>query len=264
MELFSSVARNNPRFAKQVVIVTGGSSGIGKTTCEEFASEGAKVVNFDIDENNGEKSIKEIRKTYDSDSIFFKGDVSSEDDIKRLLQEIDKKYGRLDVIVNNAAQFFLKGFEATKEELQRSLEVGVIGPALVTKYSIDLLKKAQGSVVNIGSVHSFVAYPDYFAYSVAKAGVVQLTRNMAMDLAKYGIRVNSVCPGPILTEAIQAYADFLGVKIEEIIKELSDKTFFKRMGTTSEVAKAIMFLASKEASYITGSFLMVDGGWTAM
>jgi len=254
-----------PRFEKQVVIVTGGSNGIGMATCEEFAKEGAYVINADIDEINGQKLINEINKNFNSNSLFVKTDMMKEDSIKNLVNTTISKYGKINVIVNNAMKFILKGFEGSKKEMQDSLDISTIGPFLLTKHSIKYLAETKGSVVNIGSISSFIAQPDVFVYSVGKAAIVQLTKNMALDLAKYGIRVNVVCPGAIFTEASKIHAKSIGLSVDEFVKNQSDKIFLGRMGTTFEIAKAIKFLASnEEASYITGTHLMIDGGYTAV
>ncbi|MGH9470878.1 MAG: SDR family NAD(P)-dependent oxidoreductase, partial [Terriglobia bacterium] len=159
----------------------------------------------------------------------------------------------------------LKGFDATVEDWQRSLGVNVIGTSMVTKYAIEHIKTAGGgAIVNLASISSWVAQPNFFAYSATKAALLQMTRNMAMDLAPFNIRVNSVCPGTILTAASYRHMKSAGLTFDQFNEQEGGKALLKRVGKPREVASAILFLASDEASYITGASLMVDGGLTAV
>lgn len=246
----------------KVAIVTGAASGIGRATAEVFAEEGAKVVVADIDMKGGEETAANIRNQGGT-ALFARADISKEADAKRISEEAAKAFGRIDILVNSAAVFVLKGFAATVEEWQQSLGVNIIGTTLVTKYAAEYIKKQGGAIVILGSISSFVAQPDFFAYSATKAALVQMTRNMAMDLGTLGIRVNSVCPGTILTPATQRHMDKVGISFEEFNKEEGVKTFLGRIGRPREVAQAVLFLASDDASYVTGASLMVDGGYSA-
>ncbi len=246
----------------KVAIITGAGSGIGQATAELFGEEGAKVVVADIDAKGGEGTTKKIR---DRGGVahFVQADISREADAKKIADEAMKVFGRIDILVNNAATFVLKGFEATAEEWQHSLGVNVAGTALVTKFAVAHMKNQGGAIVNLGSISSFVAQPNFFAYSSTKAAVLQMTRNMAMDLGPYKIRVNCVCPGSILTPASFRHMEKVGMTLEEFNKEEGAKTFLGRAGRPREIACAILFLVSDDASYITGASLMVDGGYTA-
>ena len=135
---------------------------------------------------------------------------------------------------------------------------------MVTKYAVEHMKKSGGAIVNLGSISGFIAQPDFFAYSATKAALVQMTRNMAMDLGPHRIRVNAVCPGSIITAASFRHMQKTGMTLEQFNREEGAKTFVGRAGQPREVAQAILFLASDEASYVTGAALMVDGGYTAM
>ena len=252
------------RVKDKVVIVTGAASGIGETTAQVFAEQGGKVVVADIDAAGGEKNVATI-KGKGGAAIFVQADVSKEADTKRIVDEAVKTFGKVNILVNNAATFVLKGFEATVEDWQRSLGVNVIGTAMMTKYATAEMKKAGGgSVVILGSISAFCAQPDFFAYSSTKAALVQMTRNMAMDLGPHNIRVNSVCPGTIITPASNRHMAKIGLTLEQFNAQEGAKTFLARAGNTREVANAILFLASDEASYITGTALMVDGGYAAI
>jgi NAD(P)-dependent dehydrogenase (short-subunit alcohol dehydrogenase family) len=250
------------RVQNKVAIVTGAGSGIGRATAELLAEEGAKVVVADIDPKGGNETVNAIREKGNT-AHFVQADISQEADAKRISDEAVKTYGGIDILVNNAATFVLKGFEASIEEWQRSLGVNVVGTAMVTKYAVENMKKKGGSIVILGSISSFLAQPDFFAYSTTKAAMVQLARNMAMDLGPHKIRVNAVCPGSIITAASYRHMEKVGMTLEEFDAGEGAKTFVGRAGQPREVAHAILFLASDEASYITGSHLMVDGGYSA-
>ena len=251
------------RLKDKVAIVTGASSGIGQATAELFAEEGAKVVLADIDADGGEATAAGIRQR-GGEARFVKADISREADAKRITDEALSAFGQVNVLVNDAAAFVLKGFEASVEDWQRSLGVNVIGTAMVTRYAVEPMKKAGGAVVLLGSISSFCAQPDFFVYSATKAALVQMTRNMALDLGPFGIRVNSVCPGTILTPASMRHITKINSTVEEFSRVEGAKGFLGRIGNPREVAYPVCFLASDEASFITGASLLVDGGYSAV
>ena len=172
--------------------------------------------------------------------------------------------GVIDILVNNAAVFVFKGLDATPEEWRQSLDVNIIGTSLCTRYAAESMKKrGGGAIVNLSSISGFVAQPEFLTYSATKAALVNMTRCMALDLAPHGIRVNCVCPGTIRASATDRHMEQTGETEEEFLAENAPMHLLNRVGTPREVAYAILFLASDEASFITATPLMVDGGYTA-
>jgi NAD(P)-dependent dehydrogenase (short-subunit alcohol dehydrogenase family) len=252
------------RLKGKIAAITGAATGLGEATALLFAEEGAHVVVADFDDAGGERTVSEIRKK-GAEALFVHADISKESDARGIAEEAVRVFGGIDVLVNNAAVFVLKGFDATVAEWQRSLGINVIGTALVTKYVAEVMKKnGRGAIVNLSSISAWIAQSNMFAYSSTKAAILQMTRNMAMDLALYGIRVNAVCPGTIMTAAVCRYMQERGMTLDQLNAEEGAKTLLKRVGQQREVANAILFLASDDASYITGTHLMVDGGYTAI
>jgi dihydroanticapsin dehydrogenase len=252
------------RLKDKVAIITGAGSGIGQATALLFAEEGAKVVIADVDTAAGQKTASDIKQKK-GESHFLHADISQEEQAREIADETVRVFGKVDILVNNAAVFVLKGIDASVEEWQRSLRVNVIGTSLVTKHAIrPMMKGGSGSIVNLASISSWVAQANLVTYSATKGALLQMTRNMAMDFAPHNIRVNCVCPGSIITSATYQYMEKTGMTLEQVNAVEGAKTFLKRMGAVREVACAILFLASDEASYITGTHLIVDGGYTAM
>jgi NAD(P)-dependent dehydrogenase (short-subunit alcohol dehydrogenase family) len=266
--LYSKLSQKffSSRFQDKVVIVTGGGSGIGRATCLKFAKEGAKVVVSDINEKGGKSVLQEMNAKYLTQSLFIKSDISKVQDAEKITQETLQKFGRVDVLVNNAAIFSLtNGINSPEEEWSRSFAVNVTGYAMVSKFAVESMKKTGGgAIINISSIAAWIAIEQMAVYSATKAADLQLSRNMALDLGQYNIRVNAICPGYILTPAVTNYGESIGLTKEEIVKQCADLTILKRIGQPEEIANAIAFLASNEASYITGTHLTVDGGYTTV
>ena len=248
------------RLKCKVAIITGAASGIGRATAELFAEEGAKVVVADIDSAGGEQTVTNIRSK-GGEARFVHADISRDEDAKRISEETVKAYGRVDILINNAAAFVYKSLEeATVEDWQRAFHVNVRGSALCTKYAVAYMKKVGGgAVVNVGSVHGFIGQPGYLPYAATKAALVQMSRNLAVELGSFNIRVNCVCPGAVLTDQTLHRLKELGSTVEE----MGAAHPLKRGSQPRESAAAILFMASEEASFITGASLMVDGGFTA-
>jgi NAD(P)-dependent dehydrogenase (short-subunit alcohol dehydrogenase family) len=252
------------RLRDKVAIITGGAAGIGQATAELFAEKGASVAIFDIDEAAGQQTAKTIAEK-GRQAVFIRTDISDEASISAAIAETIRRFRRLDILVNNAAAFVLKGLEATTGDWRRVLDVNVVGTALCSRYAAEEMKKGkQGAIVNLGSISSLIAQPGFVTYSSTKAAILQMTRNMALDLGPYGIRVNCVCPGTILTRASRDHMEQAGMTLEEFVAREGPKHILGRIGQPREVANAILFLASDEASFITGTHLMVDGGYTAL
>ena len=252
------------RLKNKVASVTGGASGIGEATALHFAEEGAKVVVADLDAERGKTIEAQIREKA-GDAVFVHADISEESDANKITGEAVRAYGRVDILVNNAAAFVLKGLEATIDDWQRSLGTNVIGTALVSRFASEQMKKnGGGAIVNISSQSAFFAQPSFITYSCTKAAIMHMTRLMALDLGQANIRVNTVCPGTILTRSNLNYIAKAGITLEQFEAIEGGKTILKRVGRPQEVARVIAFLASDEASYITAASLLVDGGRTVL
>jgi len=249
----------------KVALVTGGTRGLGRQMVFGLARCGADVIISSRKQDACDATAGEVAAEWGRKAVGISCHVGDWQQVERLVADAYDAFGRVDILINNAAIFVLKGFEATEQEFRRSLDVNVIGTALVTKYAIEPMKQSGGgAIVNLASVSSWVAQPNFFVYSTSKAAILQMTRNMAMDLAPYGIRVNCICPGTIATAAVHRYREDRGMTMDELNSEIGGKTLLGRVGRPEEVAHAALFLASDEASYITGTHLMVDGGYTAV
>jgi len=246
------------RVQDKVAVVTGGATGIGEATAELLAEEGASVVIVDCDPE-GEAVAERIER-----ARFRRADIANEEDVRGAMAFVEEELGGIDILVNNAAVFVLKGLDATTDEWRHSLDVNVVGTSLCTRYGSESMKKrGGGAIVNLSSISGFIAQPEFLAYSATKAALVNMTRCMALDLAPHGIRVNCVCPGTIRTAATDRHMEQSGETEQEFLAANAPLHLLNRVGTPREVAYAIVFLASDEASFITATPLLVDGGYTA-
>ena len=252
------------RIKNKIAIVTGGSSGIGKAICELFTEEGAKVVIADIDVEGGQKVSNNINNL-GGESAFIKTDVSVESEVSNTVQETVQLFGDVNILVNNAAAFvFGRVEEVTASDWQKVMGVNVIGPSLMAKHVLPVMTDSGGgSIVNIASVSSFIAQPRFVPYNSSKGALLQLTRCMALDMAPHNIRVNCICPGYVRTEGAQRHMELNNMTEEEFNREGSASNFQNRVAKPREIAYGALFLASSEASFVTGAPLMMDGGWTA-
>ncbi|MCH8061663.1 MAG: glucose 1-dehydrogenase [Chloroflexi bacterium] len=252
------------RLENKVAIVTGGAAGIGRAICELFAQEGAKIVVADIEVDGGEETTRMIRESR-GESLFVRTDVSVESDVQAMVEATKAAYGTVDVLVNDAAAFvFGEVQNITDADWQRVFGVNVIGQAYCVKHVLPVMKEAGGgAIVNIASVSGYIAQPAFIPYNASKGAVMQLTRCLALDLAPYNIRVNCVCPGSVLTQATELHRKFVGEDRETFLAEAANSNFMKRNADPREIACGALFLASDEASFVTGTPLVMDGGGTA-
>jgi NAD(P)-dependent dehydrogenase (short-subunit alcohol dehydrogenase family) len=249
-------------FENQVAIVTGAAKGIGWGIAKVFSEKGAKVVVVDWDEANGRKTAEELRAK-GGEAIFVHCDVSNEEQVKAMIDTAIQTFGRIDILVNNAGIGVYKSvLDTTSEDWDRCQAVNLKGVFLCSKYAIPHMQKlGKGAIVNISSVHSYATVNGVAPYAASKGGITALTRNMAID---YGpaIRVNSIAPGWVLTPLIQSIFDSYDDPADQQ-RQVERRQVMKRIGVPEDVGYAAAFLASGEASFITGVQLFVDGGLTA-
>jgi NAD(P)-dependent dehydrogenase (short-subunit alcohol dehydrogenase family) len=250
-------------FSNKVVLITGASTGIGRETLQAFASEGAFVINADIIEDEGKQLIEKINQSGGM-GLFVKTDVSQQDQVENLIKTIVQKFGRLDIAFNNAGveePEMCKMADISVESWDRVQSINLKGVFLCMKYEIpQMLKQGKGVIINTASTCGIVAEPDVANYVASKHGVVGLTRAAAVDYAEKNIRINAVCPGTTLTDQVRRVTK----NDPEILKLLATYQPMKRMGEPTEIAAAVLFLASDDASFITGHPLAVDGGALAI
>lgn len=246
------------RLNSKVAIVTGSGSGIGAATAKRFAEEGASVVICGRRLEPLQAVVAEIEAA-GGKATAITCDVSDEQSVKNLIAETVSAYGQLDIVVNNATliEAGALGFHET-QAWRNNFTVTVDGTMFMMREAYAELAKTKGSVVNISSVVALLGTPYMTAYAAAKAAVIGMSRNAAIEWAQEGIRVNTIVPGVFLTEPTKAL-----VPDEESQKEMAKTVPIRRIGDPAECANAILFLASDEASYVTGSVLNVDGGRTA-
>jgi len=251
------------RLANKISIITGAGAGIGQSTAFRFAEEGSRLVLADINSADVDNTAREIASR-GCEVVAVSGDISKEEDARRISEVAVERFGGIDILVNNAANFTTFSVEtATVEQWQTVLGVNVIGTALVAKHAISHLKKrGKGSIVNVGSMSGIIAQPNMATYNSSKAAIHTMTRCMALDLAPFNIRVNTICPGCVLTSATEREWIKLGMTREEWISDRAALHMMKRVGDAVEIANAILFMASDEASFITAAHLLVDGGYT--
>ncbi len=245
----------------RAAIVTGGASGIGAATALEFVREGAAVAVFDINHALGETVVNQLREA-GGQATFTPVDVSEADACREAVQAFAAQQGRLDYLVNSAVSFISKGVEATTQDWDRSLGVNVRGNAHMAQACHPLMKATGGgAIVNISSISGHIAQPDRWTYNACKGAILMLTRCQALDFAPDRIRVNTVSPGWTWTPEVARAAQGDREKWEPIWSRFS---MLQRLGEAREIARAILFLCSDDASFITGAELPVDGGYLGL
>lgn len=250
------------RLDQKVSIVTGAAKGIGRAITEMFVKEGSRVVLVDQDPLG--KNVAAALNENGGDTFFIQADVADSSDVQRIVMECMDRYGRIDVLVNNAgiSGGMENGLEVADEHWQKVMDINLTGVFLCTKYVGNKMKeRGSGSIVNMSSMLGIIGSPYSTPYHASKGGVRTFTKAMAIVLAPYGIRINSIHPGYIDTAMVQKVFEDLGG--EEIRKDVEGLHPLGRLGTPEEVAYAALFLACDESSFITGAELMVDGGFTA-
>jgi len=246
------------RLDGKVAVITGAGSGIGRETALLFAREGAKIVVADYASEAGEATVRQIGEK-GGDALFIKTDVSQASAVERMVKATVEKYGRIDILYNNAGVLGEVAFvgDATEDDWDRLMSINLKGTFLCSKYAVrEMIKGGSGVIVNTASAMGFVGLPGNAAYSAAKGGIIQLTRTMALEYASSNIRVNCLCAGWVDTP--------MNLKLEErIINWTVRETPMKRWAKPEEIAQAALYLASDESSFVTGAALVIDGGWTA-
>ena len=251
------------RLKNKVAVVTGGASGIGRATALRFSGEGASVAIFERNSAGGEEVCREITH-HGRKASFVQTDIAVEEQVREAIHRTEAEFGAIHILVNNAAAFVFGSYDVAQEDWQRVLSVNVMGTATCSKYAVEtMIRAGGGAIVNVTSISGLIAQDRSLPYNTSKAALLGLNRCLAMDLARHNIRVNAVAPGWIDTPQLRVDIELAGMTYEQSLQQNGPLHLLNRFGTADEVANAILFLASEEASFITGTCLMVDGGYIA-
>jgi NAD(P)-dependent dehydrogenase (short-subunit alcohol dehydrogenase family) len=247
-------------YTNKIVLITGGTSGIGKATAIAFAGRGAKVVLTGRREKEGAEVVAEIKKTGGA-AAYIRTDVAKEADVVKAVDFVLSTHGRLDVAFNNAGVEIVGPLDqVTEEQYRRTFDINVWGVLNAMKYEVAaMLKTGGGAIVNVSSIAGHIGLAQASIYVATKHAVEGLTKAVAIEFAKQGIRVNAVAPGAIATEMVDRFAGKEG----DVRNWLISQHPVGRLGTAEEIAAAVLYLASDAAKFTTGTILPVDGGWTA-
>jgi len=248
----------------KVALITGGSSGIGMAIAQRFLKEGAKVVITGRSKERCDSALNQLNTIVEDAVDSATGDVSKWDDVEKMVEKTVKRFGRIDILINNAGIYLEKRIEETsEEEWDQVININLKGVFLCSKAVYPHFKnQGSGTIVNISSDSGVSGNPNEAAYCASKGGVTNLTRAMALDYAKENIRVNAICPAVINTPMLQKEVDRQEDK-DAYLKEVDELHPVGRVGRPEEVAFAVLMVASDEASFITGANISVDGGFTA-
>lgn len=248
----------------KIAVVTGASGGIGLASAQLLSAYGAGVALFDVNEKQGEIEAENLRAE-GRNARFYKCDVTNSDDCKAAIEAVERDFGRIDILHNNAGVTFRKDVtELSEREWDLVLDVTLKGVYLVSKYAVPVMaKNGGGSIINTGSGWGLKGGDKAAAYCAAKGGVVNLTRAMAIDHGPQNIRVNSVNPGDTDTAMLRSEGRQLGEDEEQFLKDSAKGRPLERLGTPEDIAKTVLFLASGLSEWVTGAALVVDGGGIA-
>lgn len=253
----------------KVVFVTGAASGIGYQVALEFAKNGAKVAFTDVNEEKLQAAVKDLQEQ-GYDCIGIKCDVTSEEDIQQAITKTVEKYGRLDVLFNNAGLQHVSNIEDfPTEKFEFMLKVMLVGPFIAIKHAFPIMKKQRfGRIINMASINGLIGFAGKSAYNSAKHGIIGLTKVAALEAADHGITVNAICPGYVDTPLVRGQFDDLAktrnVPVENVLEEvLYPLVPQKRLLAVQEIADYALFLASEKAKGVTGQAVVIDGGYTA-
>ena len=251
------------RLANQSALITGGTSGIGEATALLFAKEGARVAITGRNEKRGHAVTEAILQD-GGRAIFLRTDVRKAAECERAVHESVKAFGRLDILFNNAGVFYPHDtLECSEEEWDEQIDINLKGTFLMSKAALPgMIAQGRGVIVNNSSGWGIVGGDKAVAYCASKGGVVLMTKAMAIDHGRQGIRINCICPGDVETPMLPQDAKMRGLKWEDYIAGCASRPL-GRVGTAEEIAKAVLFLASEDSSFMTGAALVVDGGGTA-
>lgn len=255
-------------YSGKVVIVTGGALGMGGATAREFAREGAKVTVADVNITAGQSIASQIKDS-GGDALFVEADVSRADACRRVVDATVTAFGGIDVLFNNVGiqspASYLNAEDTSEETWDRILDVNLKSHFLMAKYAIpELRRRGGGVIINNASVQGLQSMKRVPAYAASKGGVLSLTRQLAVEYARENIRVLAICPGTIDTEMVRASAAMEGGDIESILRRYGQDHPIGRIGTGQDIANVVLFLASDKASFMTGSYVCVDGGYMAI
>jgi NAD(P)-dependent dehydrogenase (short-subunit alcohol dehydrogenase family) len=251
------------RLNQQVALITGGTSGIGEATALLFAREGARLAITGRNEKRGHAVSEAILKS-GGQAIFLRTDVRRAAECERAVRETVGAFGRLDILFNNAGVFYPHDtLQCSEEEWDEQIDINLKGTFLMSKSALPaMIAQGRGVIINNSSGWGIVGGDRAVAYCASKGGVVLLTKAMAIDHGRQGIRVNCICPGDVDTPMLPGDAKMRGLKWEDYLAGCAKRPL-GRIGTAQEIAKAVLFLASEDSSFMTGAALAVDGGGTA-
>lgn len=245
------------RLKNKIALITGAGSGIGEATAKTFAREGATVVVTDIDDANGQRVVAEIRHAAGR-AEYTRADIGEPADIERMISFATDRFGRLDILHNNALFTVIGRIgDIALADWKKTVDVSLTGYWYATKVALGpMLKQGKGAIINTASVSGLAGDYTLGVYNAVKAGVVNISRVTGIEYARKGIRCNAICPGPILTPPLQR----LGDSRPEVFARIKDAIPMGRYGEPQEIANVALFLASDEASFVTGAFVVADGG----